>query len=241
VTSAGVTAEWLAEAAESANAAPTLAGSSIPVFKAAAFVPYSIEVSIDTVNFASELANLLLDGYDQLTNAAYTTGNGTTAPKGVITAQVAAAPTPALVTSGATDTFAGSDIFKLMNALPSRFQPRAQFCANLSTLNSARIFETGNGAKLFPEMANGQLLGRPYNECSHMKNGISAGAENYFMLYGDFTSAFVIVDRWPVTIEPIDHLFGANRRPTGQRGAFLWARTGSDLVAANALRLLNVT
>ena len=44
VTSAGVTAEWTAEAAEVADASPTLAGPSIPVFKGDAFVPFSFEV-----------------------------------------------------------------------------------------------------------------------------------------------------------------------------------------------------
>jgi predicted phage gp36 major capsid-like protein len=34
------------------------------------------------------------------------------------------------------------------------------------------------------------------------------------------------------------NLFGANRRPTGQRGMFLWARVGSDSVVDNAFRLL---
>jgi predicted phage gp36 major capsid-like protein len=56
-------------------------------------------------------------------------------------------------------------------------------------------------------------------------------------LYGDFSN-FVIVDRWPSSLEIIPHLFGANRRPTGQRGAFLYARTGSDSANDNAFRML---
>jgi HK97 family phage major capsid protein len=38
VTSAGVTSEWTAEAAEMADASPTLASPSIPVYKGDAFV-----------------------------------------------------------------------------------------------------------------------------------------------------------------------------------------------------------
>ena len=41
VTSAGVTAEWTAEAAEVADASPTLASPNIPVYKGDAFVPFS--------------------------------------------------------------------------------------------------------------------------------------------------------------------------------------------------------
>jgi predicted phage gp36 major capsid-like protein len=69
---------------------------------------------------------------------------------------------------------------------------------------------------------------------------INAGQENYVLLYGDFSN-FVIVDRFPSQVELIPNLFGANRRPTGQRGAFLWARTGSDSVVDNSFRVLNVT
>lgn len=98
VTSAGVTAEWTAEAAEMADASPTLAGPSIPVFKGDAFVPFSFEVEGDAVGFLTELGKLLMDGAEQLNATAYTTGNGTTAPKGIITALAAAAGTVPLVT-----------------------------------------------------------------------------------------------------------------------------------------------
>lgn len=62
---------------------------------------------------------------------------------------------------------------------------------------------------------------------------------DYVLLYGDFTN-FVIVDRVGTTMELVPHLFGANQRPTGQRGALLWFRTGSDVVIPNAFRLLDV-
>jgi predicted phage gp36 major capsid-like protein len=62
-------------------------------------------------------------------------------------------------------------------------------------------------------------LGRNANELSNADGVITAGAENYALIYGDF-SQFVIVDRFPSQIEIIPNLFGAARRPTGQRGAF---------------------
>jgi HK97 family phage major capsid protein len=78
------------------------------------------------------------------------------------------------------------------------------------------------------------------NELSNMDGVIDAGLENYILLYGDFTQ-FVIVDRVGTTLEVIPNLVGTNRRPTGQRGALLWFRTGSDSVVDNAFRLLNAT
>jgi HK97 family phage major capsid protein len=67
----------------------------------------------------------------------------------------------------------------------------------------------------------------------------AATADNFVLLYGDFQH-FVIADRIGTTVEFIPQLFGANRRPTGQRGVLMWFRTGSDSVADNAFRVLNV-
>ena len=50
----------------------------------------------------------------------------------------------------------------------------------------------------------------------------------------------VIADRIGATLKIVQHIVGASRRPTGQRGALLWFRTGSDVVTPNAFRLLNV-
>lgn len=80
------------------------------------------------------------------------------------------------------------------------------------------------------------LLGRGVYEMSNADGTIAAGKR--LSVYGDFRSGFTIVDRWPSSLELIPHLFGENRRPTGQRGAFLYARTGSDVVVPNAFRML---
>jgi HK97 family phage major capsid protein len=67
----------------------------------------------------------------------------------------------------------------------------------------------------------------------------AASENNYPLLYGDF-GQFVVVDRLGGTLEIVNHLFGANRRPTGQRGALLWFRTGSNVVVPQAFRLLSI-
>ena len=91
-------------------------------------------------------------------------------------------------------------------------------------------------------MATGTLLGKPINEVSNMDGAINAAAtaNNYVLLYGNFKIGFVIVDRIGSQMEMIPNLVGANRRPTGQRGAFLWFRTGSDVVLPQALRMLDI-
>ena len=67
----------------------------------------------------------------------------------------------------------------------------------------------------------------------------SASENNYVLVYGDF-SQMVIVDRIGASLEIVPHLFGSSRRPTGQRGALLWARTGSDVIVPQAFRLLSI-
>ena len=86
------------------------------------------------------------------------------------------------------------------------------------------------------------LLGRSVYENSNMDGAINTGATetNYPLLYGDFAAGMVIVDRVGSTLEVVPHLFGANRLPSGQRGALLWFRTGSDVVIPNAFRLLSI-
>lgn len=244
LTSAGVQSEWTAEAAEVADASPTLAQPSIPVYKGDAFVPFSFEIGMDAANFIPELQRLLLDGYDQLTATAYTTGSGTGQPTGLITKLVASSGTVALVAPAVAETFSAADIYATQNALPARFSARASWNAALATINAARQFESSNGAIKFPELAANppMLLGRPIYENSNMDGSINASASenNYNLVYGDFNAGFTIVDRIGATLEIVSHLFGSSRRPNGTRGALLWARTGSDVVVPQAFRLLSI-
>lgn len=238
ITSAGATAEWKAEAGEAADAAPTVDDQPIPVHFGDAFVPYSFEVGMDVRNFAIELAKVLVDSADQLMNTAYTTGSGTGQPKGFVTAL---AGTASEINAAADDTFAKGDVYNLQNQLPARFQANASWQAALPIINQMSQFETTAGARLFPELSDGRLLNRPINENSNMDSTVTtAGAvSNFILAYGDWKQ-FVIVDRIGTTIELIPNLVGANRRPTGQRGALLWFRTGSDVLVTNAFRLLDV-
>jgi hypothetical protein len=86
------------------------------------------------------------------------------------------------------------------------------------------------------------LLSRSVYENSNMDGSLNPAAteNNYVLLYGDFAAGMVIVDRIGSTLELVPHLFGSNRRPTGQRGALLWFRTGSDVVIPNAFRPLSI-
>lgn len=238
ITSAGATAEWKAEAAQAADGSPTVDDEPIPVHFGDVFVPYSYEIGMDAANFLQELRRVMVDAADNLQAAAYTTGSGSGQPTGIVTAL---AGTASEINTTGSEAIVAADAFALQNALPARFSARAQWMGHIATQNTFRQFETTNGALKFPELANGVLLGKPFHENSNMDGSINAAAtaNNYVLIYGDF-SEFVIVDRIGSTIELIPNLMGANQRPTGQRGAFLWFRTGSDVLVTQAFRMLDV-
>ena len=85
-------------------------------------------------------------------------------------------------------------------------------------------------------------LGKRWYENSNMDSAVNPAetANNYVALYGDVAKAFYIVDRVGSTLELIPNLVGANQRPTGQRGALLFFRTGSEVVVPEAIRMLDI-
>lgn len=235
VSSAGVTAEWIAEATEVADGSPTLAAPTVPLYKYDAFVPFSVEIEGDGANFLGELSRVMSDGVDQLHATAFATGAGGTQPTGIVTALTGGAS----IVTGTTMTSA--EVVATQNALPARFQPRAQWAAALPIINTIAQMETTNGARLYPEITQNPraLLGKPLHEASTLDSTIAGGATaDYVVAYGDWSN-YVIADRVGTRVEVVQHLMGANRRPTLQRGLLLWGRVGADSVNDNAFRLLN--
>lgn len=241
VTSAGASAEWKTEAAEVADGSPTLGSPSIPIFTGDSFVPYSFEVGMDALDFQNQLSTVLNDAAANLQATAYTTGNGTTAPQGIVTGLIG---TASEINGTGTEALDDSDPFALQNALPARFSAGAVFMSHIATANAYRQMETTNGAHQFPELRQNPpyLLGKRWHENSNMDSTtvVSATANNYLLIYGDIRAGFVIADRIGSTLELIPNLMGANGRPTGERGALLWFRTGSEVVVPQALRMLDI-
>jgi hypothetical protein len=66
-------------------------------------------------------------------------------PKGIITAATTT------VTAGGVAAFAIADLYKVFEALPPRFRPRAQWVANLFTYDKVRQFDTAGGSGVWQE------------------------------------------------------------------------------------------
>lgn len=240
VSSAGVTGSWDAEAAEVSDDAPTFAQPSVPVHKGAIFVPISIEAAADEANVANEIARMIAFEKDRMESVAFVTGSGSGEPTGIVTALTG---TGSVVNSATTDTFAVADVYALDSGLPARYARNATYLAHRAVYNLMRRFDTQGGAALWTTLGNGlpqQLLGKPIAEAEAMDSTVTALAANPLLIFGDFSN-YVIADRVGTTVEYIPHLFGSNRRPTGQRGWYAHFRVGADSVNDAGFRMLDVT
>lgn len=248
VSSAGVTASWDAESAEVSDDAPTLAQPQIPTFKGAAFVPFSLE-SEDWANLAGDVYQMVTVAKDDLEGAAFATGNGSSAPQGVVTGLDGTSSEIAPTTA---ETFAKADVDKLIAALPARFRRsgRAAMVANMVWYNAIAAFETtvnvGSLISTNPANVSGDFTvrGYPAYESSDMDAVLpnaAATADNFGILFGDFSQGYYIVDRVGLNVELIPHLFHtSNNLPKGQRGFYAWFRTGAEVVNPAALAVLSI-
>lgn len=239
VTSAGVTAEWTAEAAEWADASPTFAQPTITPHKADAWIQGSYEILADS-GFASELGRLLGDAKSRLEAAAFATGNsGATQPRGVVAAVQAV--TASIVTSATISAFAKGDVYNVSGALRPRDASQASWIGNKNVFNLIRQFDTAGGGSFWANLGMGtpsQLLDNSIYECSSMTAAITTGAA--ILLAGNF-SEYYIVDRigMSVLFEPI--IRGVtNGRPLGQSGWASFWRVGADCVDPAAFKILHL-
>ena len=246
VTSQGVTASWKAEAQEMTDDSPVLGEVNIDVHRGDAFLPFSWELgggpgaTGDAPNFVAEMQKLLVDASLQLETQAFVHGTGVGQPHGFVDAL---SDVPGSVVTGSGEALTSAHLYQVQNSLGPRFQAGASWLASLPILNQIGQFESENGSPLHSaELAGNRLLRKPINELSPMDGTVDASvtADNYLLAYGDWRQGLVLVDRVGSVLEIIPHLFGAANRPTGQRGAVLWRRTGSGVVLPEALRLLKI-
>ena len=238
VSAGAVSWSYDAEASEVSDDSPTLAPASIPIYKAAGFVPISIEAIQDAANVAAEVGTLLAFGRDVLEANAFAVGTGVAMPTGIVTALTGGASVVATTTA---DTFATADLFKLQGSLPARYRnmPSTAWLGNNLIYNMVRQFNLGNEVWGPLEAGRqGTLLGRPVLESEDMDGTLTGSQSNPILIYGDFSN-YVIADRVGMSVEFIPHLFGATRRPTGQRGWLAYVRHGADSVNDAAFRMLD--
>lgn len=242
VTAGSVTPAYAVEGAEVADSTPTIGQPTANPERCHAYVPFSIEIEGDWSAALEEMAELISDGKDEVEAQKFLTGagHGSNEPEGLLTG--------ATVTTATTGTaaFAVGDLSKLEEALPARFRARARMVASRNMYNRIRGFDTAGGAALWKYVSEGlrndlagntgaQVLGYPAEEASPMSSTLTTGQK--IAALGDF-SKFLIVDRLGMHVEIVPMIFGANGRPTGQRGMYAIWRNTSKVLVPNAFRVL---
>jgi HK97 family phage major capsid protein len=236
VTSAGVTAAWLAEGAATADASPTVGNIVVTPLKAAAWIFGSFEVLSDT-DFGQQLPRLLADAKDRLEEAAFATGTGTAQPLGVVPGGTTTQ------TTATTGAYVLADVYTLHGALPPRFRnaPGCAWVANIAQINRTRALDTAGGSSFWTNLGKDSpemLLGKPIYESSSIDPLLTTTHKP--MVFGDFGN-YYIVDRVGVSIiyEPMVTGTGASANlPTGQSGWFMYWRVGGTVATASAFRVL---
>lgn len=236
ITSEGVEAHFVPEATEASDDSPVLEQPVVKPERAQAFVPYSTELADDWDGLVSELGRLFADAKDVLEAEKFLTGSGEDEPEGLLTGLAEGS----FVKSATKEKVVAGDVYALQEALPPRFQPNASWLSSLAVANQIYRFWSPKGEEppLFnPERT--QLLGKPWDEVSGLSSKTTTTAEEV-LVNGDIHAGFKIVDRIGLVVEVVQHLFGANQRPTGQRGLYARWRVGSGVMIDNAIRVLQV-
>lgn len=243
ITAGQITASWDAEASAVSDDSPTLTSPLITPYRGSAFVPLSFEAWDDISNIASEVAKLFADAKTNLEGSTFATGTGSSQPKGISLG--VGAVTASRVSPATGGTFALADIYTVQNALPARHSRAASWLASLTILNKIRRFgegTTGSNSAFWADLGAGippELLGRSIHEQSGMSSSTTTGQD--ILLYGDFSKYYIVDHAGGTRTEFIPNMLDTSTgRPTGQRGLFMWWRTGADVFDVDAFRQLRL-
>ena len=242
VIGTGVTAEWLAEAAEAADGAGTFDRVTITPEKLATWLVGSYEVIGDS-NVAQQLPALIQDAFDSAESNGFVTGagHGSTQPWGLVTRVAAVTASRVSPTTGGTFS-AATELYRIDNALPTRARGgKPVWLANRAILNTIRQFGSTLGASFWADLGAGvppSLLGSPVYEASAMSSAVTTGSS--VVVLGDVSKYFVC-DRLGTTLvyDPVVKA-AAHNRPSGQAGWFAYRRVSGDVVDANQFRIMTL-
>jgi HK97 family phage major capsid protein len=226
VTSAGATANWVAEGTAVTDTTPAIGQLVITPYKIMTWIFGSFEV-LDDTNLSEQVPALFDEARARLEGSAFAIGTGSAQPFGS-------------VTRAAADATAGNPTAALIYAqdqnLPPRFRNggKVAWAANETVRNQCRQIPAFTGAVTSIVNDNGDvptMLGYPFYESSAMLSGTVGNRE---LLLGDWSS-YIIVDRLPSVIVAENLVMSqATALPTGQRGWLNYSRVGADTVTQGA-------
>lgn len=211
---------------------PSFGHVTFTPYKATRLVKVSEELAADAAFdiWGQVLAPDFTQAFAAFENSYFTTGNGTTAPQGVITGAGVG------VTSAAPTAIDPDEIIDLYHSLGYLYRQNAIWMMNDATIKYIRKLIDGTGQYLWqPGMAEGQpdrLLGRPVITNNSMAT-IAATAKT--ILFADFRY-YWIGQRAQMTVDRNPYLYMAN----GQVGFFARMRLDGHVMLAEAFKVLQM-
>lgn len=238
VSSAGVTGYWKAEGSAFTEGSPTFSNPSVTAALLSAYVVGSYEIFEDS-NLQGQLPGLISEQFDLLEAAAFISGSGSGAPKGIVTAISATAGSTVTATTRGSFTSASiADVYAVLNAVPVRFEDSSTWVANKATFNTVRQMGTQYGALFWADLnagPQGNLLGSPVVSAQDMASATTSGT--VLAILGDW-SRYLVYDRIGTSVEFVQNVVDGSGLPTGQRGLLAHKRVGADCLDTNAFRFL---
>lgn len=259
VTSAGTSVARAGEAAAATASEFTLGQPKVRTNRVQGYTRFSIEIDLSWSALRSEITRMLVDAKAREEDSFWTgTGDGVTdgTPPQGINAGLSGAGQD--VDTAAIDTFTLADLYKLEEALDSRWEDAASFAAHKTVINAIRQFPTDNAGSTPGSMNNlvvnslregnpTTLLDQPLHRVSALPTlaaaksfgGTHGAAGDTLMIYGDFRQ-FLIVDRIGMNTEMVQTIVNGSGFPTGQRGVYTyWMNNSVILIPGAFKRLLN--
>lgn len=194
------------------------------------YILVSVEFLQDTsIDASAEIGRLLGERIGRITNDYFTTGTGSSQPKGVV-----AAATDSTVTAASATLYTHDELLDVIHSVDPAYRGNSRFMFNDSTLKALQKIKvlqySGDtvGAPLWqPGLTQGApntILGYPYVINQSMA---SPGSGNKDVLFGDF-SKFIIRDVRDIVLMRLDERFAELHQV-----AFLaFSRSDSDLLDA---------
>jgi HK97 family phage major capsid protein len=238
VSSGAVTVSRIAENTLITPTSPTLAAPHAIPTAVKGVIDYSIEADQDWASLQTEMGRVLQDAKDveESTSFITSTGNGLTAPQGI----VGGLDNAQFIHVGTA--FGVDDVYKVPRRVGPRWRSRMSWLANgaiYDLISQFSVGDTGEGAVWRRGLAVDQpptLLGKAAYEASSMDDELT-GSNVKFLLGGDF-SQFLIVDRVGMNLELIPHMFDGSGYPLAKRGLLALWRNSSIILADGAFGLL---
>jgi HK97 family phage major capsid protein len=232
----GITnAAWRGEAAAQTSTDPTFGQVEVPVREVNTYVDISNQLLADSGGSAeAEVRQALAEDFAAKEGAAFVSGDGIVAPEGFLT-NTDVAYTATGVSGGFAASNPADNLITLFYALPAQYRNMGTWGMNGTVLAAVRKFKDSQGQYLWqPALVAGQpetILGRPVVEMPDMPD---IAANSYSVVFGDFATAYRIVDRVDLSILVNPYIQATN----GITRFHATRRVGGGVIQPKAIRRL---